>query len=317
MIKMLVNSLYQLQKMRIQFGNRLCASFYIRNGVKPGKVPDDFLVKWAEKVGYPLEKDDDGAFVAPEMIEIIMYGYRKIIVSATPNKKKPRKSDMIAALPSREIFAGNGIITNHTDAVLIQSLVNLEMQEDLLVKEMNLILPNEKIFPWMKEIRGLGPQLSGIIISEIDIHKAETVSKIWKYAGLDCLPNGEGRSRKEGHLVERAFVNKDGEEDTRMSITFNPFLKTKLIGVLGTSFIRLNNPVYRKIYDDYKNRIALREALLPKEKQRCKKHINAMAIRYMIKQFLRDLYMAWRAIEGLPITEEYAVRKLGLVHHAS
>ena len=42
-----------------------------------------------------------------------------------------------------------------------------------------------------------------------------------------------------------------------------------------------------------------------------------MALRYMVKRFLVDLYKEWRSIEGLTIVEEYAVRKLGLVHHTS
>ncbi len=302
MLKTLVNSLYQLQKIRIQFGNRLCANFYARNGVKPGDKTDDFIVKWAKEVGYPIVEDE-----VPEMIDIIMHGYKALITTAV---KRPRKGDLIAGLPDRAIFKGNGIITNHTDGVLVQSLIALEQQEANLVKEMLALLPTYPIWTnWMLGVRGLGPQMGSIIISEIDIHKATTTSKIWKYAGLDCLPNGEGRSRKAGHLVERTFVNREGEEDTRMGITFNPFLKTKLIGVLAPSFIKLNNPTYRLIYDNYKNRIKLRDP------DRSKGHVHAMSVRYMMKRFLCDLYMAWRHLENLPITEEYAVRKLGLVHH--
>ena len=47
-----------------------------------------------------------------------------------------------------------------------------------------------------------------------------------------------GRSRKEFCLEEREYLNKEGEMAIRNSITFNPFLKTKLVGVLGSSFLR-------------------------------------------------------------------------------
>ena len=34
---------------------------------------------------------------------------------------------------------------------------------------------------------------------------------MWKYAGLDVV-NGAGRSRKKDHLVESAYLDKDGVE---------------------------------------------------------------------------------------------------------
>ena len=39
-----------------------------------------------------------------------------------------------------------------------------------------------------------------------------------------------------------------------------------------------------------------------------------MAIRYMIKQFLADLYNAWRPLEGLEVAPTYAEAKLGIKH---
>lgn len=39
-----------------------------------------------------------------------------------------------------------------------------------------------------------------------------------------------------------------------------------------------------------------------------------MAIRYMIKMFLKDLWVAWRTLEGLPVTPDYAEAKLGMKH---
>jgi hypothetical protein len=39
-----------------------------------------------------------------------------------------------------------------------------------------------------------------------------------------------------------------------------------------------------------------------------------MAIRYMVKRFLADLYKNWRAIEGLVVAPEYSEGVLGKVH---
>ena len=86
-------------------------------------------------------------------------------------------------------------------------------------------------------------------------------------------------------------------------------MKTKLVGVLGTSFLRSASE-YREYYDNYKNRIENHEA----HKDKTKGHRHNMAIRYMVKRFLVDLHMKWRALEGLPVSEEYAEAKLGMKH---
>lgn len=107
-----------------------------------------------------------------------------------------------------------------------------------------------------------------------------------------------------------SYVNRDGEEAERNSITFNPFLKTKLIGVLAPSFIKLSNPIYAPIYRGYKHRLESN----PAHQEKSKGHRDNMAKRYMIKIFLIDLYKAWRTIEGLPVTPPYHEGKLGIFH---
>ena len=116
-------------------------------------------------------------------------------------------------------------------------------------------------------------------------------------------------SRKKDHLVDQTYLDAEGKEQTKKGISFNPFLKTKLIGVLGPSFVKTNG-VYRDIYDNYKNRIAN----MPAHEEKTKAHRNNMAIRYTVKRFLVDLYVAWRKLEGLPVAEEYSKAKLGINH---
>jgi len=41
-----------------------------------------------------------------------------------------------------------------------------------------------------------------------------------------------------------------------------------------------------------------------------------MAIRFMVKRFLVDLYFAWRTLDGLPVEPEYQESKLGHKHAA-
>ena len=67
---------------------------------------------------------------------------------------------------------------------------------------------------------------------------------------------------------------------------------------------------YRQVYDDYKHRIEHMDA----HKEKSKGHRHNMAVRYMIKIFLIDLYNEWRRIEGLPVAPTYSEAKLGKVH---
>ena len=124
--------------------------------------------------------------------------------------------------------------------------------------------------------------------------------------------DGAGRSRRKEHLVDVEYENKEGEMATKKGITFNPFLKTKLIGVLAPSFMKQKG-AYKDIYDGYKHRLECS----PKHQDKSKGHRNHMAMRYMIKMFLIDLHGIWRSIEGYPATEPYHEAKLGLYHKAS
>ena len=119
---------------------------------------------------------------------------------------------------------------------------------------------------------------------------------------------GEGRSRKEHHLVKVKYIDKKGKEQERNSITFNPFLKTKMF-VLASSFLRAGGP-YAEIYRGYKHRLENH----PVHAQKTKLHRHNMATRYMLKIFLIDLYTRWRTIEGLSVAVPYAEGKLGIQH---
>lgn len=134
-----------------------------------------------------------------------------------------------------------------------------------------------------------------------------------------------GRSRRKEHLVEREYIDKDGEPAKRVGITFNPFLKTKLIGVLGGGFLKVKESPYKVAYYNYKNRMENHAKYgIHNDKKKdengrmitSKGRRHAMATRYAVKRFLVDLYVAWRTIEGLPVAKEYSEAKLGMIHAA-
>lgn len=136
----------------------------------------------------------------------------------------------------------------------------------------------------------------------------EEVESGKEYVG-DVVVSQHGRKMGDTEMVE--YVDAEGNRKLKRSITYNPFVKTKLMGVLTGCLIKAKDPVYSKIYYDYKARLDNS----PRYEGYTPAHKNMMAQRYMIKQFLRNLHTEWRHLEGLPIYEPYEVEKLGNKPH--
>lgn len=277
-LRIMVRGAYDLQKLRISVGNRIAGNFRAKLGQKPGEKLEDAEAK-------------------------------RIITDLAARYK--RLTDGLVNFPTPKRFKGDEVISTWTELALIAQYVELEKQETRHFRRLENVLRDIPIYnAWLKNIRGVGPAMAGVLLSEINIERAKYPSSLWAYAGLDVAGDGKGRSRRADHLIEREYIDKDGEVKTCKSITFNPFLKTKLVGVLATSFLRVGESPYRDIYDKYKHRL---EAKWPDES---KGHRHNAAMRYMIKMFLIDLYKEWRAIEGLPVAPPYHEAKLGHKHAA-
>lgn len=290
-LRTVVRGAYDIQKLRIQMGNRIVANFKAKLGQKPGK-PEE-------------ELDDEGT----QILASLRAAYRKI-------------TDGVKTFPKQSSFVGDELISDYTELCLLAQYTDLEKYEDQHFRRLGNVLQEYPIYTgWLEQVKGIGPAMAGVIISEIDISRARYVSSLWAYAGLDVASDGGGRSRRAEHLVEREYVNRDGEPATRKSITFNPFLKTKLVGVLGSCFLRAKDSPYAEVYRNYKHRLECHEKYRDRVdengkevKQKLRRH--NMAIRYMVKRFLADLYVQWRTMEGLPVAKEYHEAKLGHVHVA-
>ena len=129
-----------------------------------------------------------------------------------------------------------------------------------------------------------------------------------EYVG-EVVADCHGRRKGDTEMYE--YVDKNGNKAVKRGLTYNPIVKTKLMGVLTGCLLKAKDPVYSKIYYDYRMRLG--------NSSRYDKytdgHKNMMAQRYMVKQFLRNLWTTWRHLEGLPIDEPYEVAKLGNAPH--
>jgi hypothetical protein len=170
--------------------------------------------------------------------------------------------------------------------------LGLEALEKRALKEVRRYLKGVPIYEsWLKHQKGCGPTMAGVIVSEIDVSRCDTMSALWAYAGLVV-------STETGKAVRRQKGVKSN---------WNPFLKTKLVGVLGGCFLKANSP-WREHYDNRKHRQQ------SKGWGQSDGHRHSDAIRVMVKHFLGDLWLHWRELEGLPITLPYGQAKLGVIH---
>lgn len=261
-IRTMVRSAYDLQNLRIQMGNRVTASFKQKLGMRQDGMSETDLEKQEKK-----------------LLDQLRASYNRITDAIVEEHGEDIKS---GKLPTEKKFVGDPLITHYSELLLVDNYMNTLRTEERHFRDMEKILKKIPIYTeFLEGVRGIGPALAGIIVSEIDITKSEYPSSLWKLAGLDVVHIGKytddkgkehtlrgyeidafyadpsnsdkpllaegkypvsfeavGRSRKDFCLVRKAYVNKDGEAAERDSITFNPFLKTKLVGVAGTSFLR-------------------------------------------------------------------------------
>jgi len=275
----MVRGAYDLQKLRISVGNRIAMNFRAKLGQEPSKKLED-----AEA---------------------------QLIVKDLKARFK-RLTDGLVRLPQPGKFKGDNVISSWTELALVAQYVELERQETAHFRRLQNVLEEIPFYTgWLRGVRGVGPAMAGVLLGEIDIAKAKYPSSLWKYAGLDLGPDGAGRSKRKEHLIDRTYKDREGKMQTCKSITYNPFLKTKLVSVLAGSFLRCDSP-YAEVYRNYRHRLENH----PKWTDAKKINIHRAALRYMIKMFLIDFHVAWRSAEGLPVSKSYHEAKLGHKHAA-
>jgi len=185
--------------------------------------------------------------------------------------------------------------------------------EKIIAQEIKDV-PLWKLF--LENVKGVGPIMAGVILTEFDINKPRP-SHFCSFAGL-----APGKDRKE-----------KGKK-----CPYNQFLRAKLCGVLGSSFLKCKSVPYSGYYYNRKMRleqsdVEIEERLRVEDRKKKQykgqstrivkwrdaypDHRHKAANRYMIKMFLIDLHIAWREIEGLEVSKPYAEEYLGRKHHAA
>lgn len=291
-IRAMVRGAYDLQGIRIQMGLRVVANFKAKLGQHPSMKEDELEID-AQKIITDLRSSYD-------RITDGVIGTRINVGKINTKLKEPNEKGEVE------------LISNYSEYCLVKMYIQNLQSEEEAFKAIGKVVAEHPIWiHFLKDVKGCGPALAAVIISEIDISKARYPSSLVMYAGIDVARDGQGRSRRAEHQIKRSYTNAKGEEKERNSITFNPLLKDKLVGVLSGSFLKVGREErYAKIYYDYKHRLENHVNHVNKTPG----HRHAMALRYIIRIFLYDMYNAWRPLEGLEVAPTYQEAKLGHTH---
>jgi hypothetical protein len=191
---------------------------------------------------------------------------------------------------SNRIFAlesGNDHATKAEWETCQKYLDVFQKLEEKITQDIRLTVRDEAIFNKMKGVVGIGEILAAKLIAMIEIERCNTISSLWRYAGF-------------GVIDQKAEKRIRGEP-----MHYNMRLKAAC-WLVGTSFLRCGKKSpYASLYYERKERYSIDRPSWTKF------HIHRAAMRYMIKQFLSDLWLEWRSLSNLPIRDPYCFEKQG------
>lgn len=335
-IRCLISNVYDMQKLRISVGNRLVTSFYIKLGITPSEKLDN------------AEKEEKG------MIDKLKIEYKRITDGVVENNCTIKKSIKILDSSEeklslikdetdyRLIKSYMFLLESENDSTkVLDTYVKAHPMWDLFFKDIKgcgtlmsavclAYLDPYKArhvscffrycgLDTVQDTDANGRKLfitqdgtnRKVFIREINADNGSCVYEDEagnSYVG-DVIVSEHGRRMSDTEMYD--YIDKDGKPAKKRGITYNPVLKTKLMGVLTGCLMKAKDPVYTTIYYDYRKRLDNSV----KTKDYSDGHKNMMAQRYMIKQFLRNMWTTWRVLEGLPVDNPYEVEKLGHAPH--
>lgn len=321
-------SAYDLQMLRIQMGLRLCANFRAKltedDSTAESESTDEFdTTVSAEAASADELKQAELKKKAARVVDHLRKSYTRLTDGIAKNR----------TLPKEQGFVGDELISTFAELTLCDGYFQIEAAERRQFRQFESALSQFPVYnTYLKDVVGIGPAMAAVLITYFDPAKAPRVSNFWSYCGLDVAPDGAARSMRKEHLIEREYVDKKKQTKTKMSPTFNPWLRARVLGAMAPCFLRAKKCPWRKAYDDYKNRLQTdpnrikvtvdvwkkkREAGEDMKNFWSPGRIHNASVRYMMKMFLADFWKHYRASEGLEVTPTYHEAVLGHAHHGN
>ncbi len=184
-------------------------------------------------------------------------------------------------------------------ALVRRWLQEFETLEKKLVTDIKLTAKSHPMYQPLCDVKGISTLLAAPLLVFIDIERCNTVSSLWRYAGLG-VKDGRAERRTKGE-----------------KLAYNSRLKTHMF-LIATSFLRTRREdktkqsPYVELYDRARERYNQRivpDATGPDAWTPSRAHMAAM--RVMVKVFLAHLWFAWREQRGLSTRPLYVEEKLG------
>ena len=212
-------------------------------------------------------------------------------------------------------------------------------EEVELQGEMQAVLKSHPAFPWLDEVKGIGPTLACKVLARLDIEKATHLSSFWAYCGLatvpasryDCDVCGLSRSFPPSYKVTgkhkalgtqknctgqlELTVGPDGGHRCAQprpargeKATYDQYAK-KIMYLVGTSFLKAGGTnggsPYEVIYRRERARLIAERPGWADGRQ----HLTAL--RKIEKLFLAHLWMVWCEAIGKDPGVPYVVAEMG------
>ncbi len=192
-------------------------------------------------------------------------------------------------------------------------LVRIKDLEDYADGRVAKMIQSHPAYPWFSRVKGVGRENIGKVVGLVDIHKANTISALWQFAGYGV---SDGKAPKK--------VKNGGK------LKYNSKLRS-MCWRLGTSLMKGSGKFY-EFYCAEKAKYMQRYAqqgvkVVPANKLPQKDgkfyepegiisegHVHNQALRKMIKLFLACLWLVWREAEGLPTRAPYSAEYQGHTH---
>lgn len=300
-LRALYRGVEDLTKIRIQSGQRVLACFKNKLGITPSEDEE----KIAKKLAII---EDNHKMLTDGVVKLTEASFKKRVKLLGPSK---------------------GVhIDNFSEMLLVTTYINLRKEEEAAIARLGTLLKDIPVWTeHLLHVKGCGVKSAAAIVSELNIDAARYPSSFWKYCGLDVTvdpDNGKdiGRRNWSRLMEEVEFIDTEGKITKTKNLGYNARLKSKLVFIMAGTMLKGGGYYRTEVYDPYKARLENRPDLKDvvdetgKVVKSNKGHRHNMAMRYMVKQFLTDLFINWKKMVGGEIIEPYGVAKLGMKKHS-
>jgi hypothetical protein len=93
----------------------------------------------------------------------------------------------------------------------------MQVFENQIKRVLDAWTDNDPLGQWAKSITGIGPVIAAGLLAHIDIHKANTAGKVWRYAGLDPTSEWNKGEKRPWNASLKVICWKAGESFVKVS----------------------------------------------------------------------------------------------------